>query len=215
MRPARTTDLSRFTHGAVYHALFDRPLAEARRVVVDLVPDHSMVLDIACGTGELCFELAAHKACRVVGIDLSRRMVEFAQKRNRFENVRFMHGDATDLADFESCVFDYATVLFLMHEIPRHKQVEVIKQALCVAPKVVVVDSTAPLPRNLHGVALRIVEASGGREHYRPFADYLAAGGIGNILADPGVKASVAQRSLFWHGCRELVVLDREPKTSA
>ncbi|MBU1919800.1 hypothetical protein KKG66_03070, partial [bacterium] len=68
------SDTSRFSHGAVYHALFDRPLAEARRRVVDLIPTGSTVIDIASGTGELCFDLAALKDCRVVGIDLSLRM---------------------------------------------------------------------------------------------------------------------------------------------
>jgi len=206
---------SRFTHGAVYHALFDRPLAEARRLVVDLVPGGSTVLDIASGTGELCFELAARKNCRVVGVDLSRRMIEFAQKRNRFDTVRFVLGDGTDLAGLELGAFDYSTVLFLLHELPREKQVEVLNGALRIARKVIVVDSQVPLPMKLHGIALRVVEASGGPEHYRPFADYLTAGGIRGILTDSRVVASVAQRSVFWHGCREMVVLDGQAKSQA
>jgi SAM-dependent methyltransferase len=207
---AITEDASRFTHGAVYHALFDRPLAEARKQVVDLVSRESTVLDIACGTGEFCFELGAQKNCRVVGIDLSRRMIQFAQKRNRQNIVRFVHGDGTDLASFEPGMFDYATILFLLHEVPRQKQIAVLNEALRVAKKVVVVDSLVPLPKNLHGIALRVVEALGGPEHYRSFADYLVAGGIGGILADSHVEASVAQRSVFWHGCRQMVVLERQ-----
>jgi SAM-dependent methyltransferase len=207
-RRIKTADKSRFTHGKIYHWLYDRPLSQARRVVIDLVPEGSSVLDIASGTGELCFELAARKHCRVVGIDLSSRMIKFAQERNRYDSVRFVHGDATDLADFEPCTFDCATILLTMHELPRQKQVAVLKEALRVAHRVVVVDSLTPLPRNLHGIALRLVEASGGAEHYRPFADYLATGGIPGILADCGLSASVALRSTFWHGCREVLVLD-------
>ena len=60
----------------------------------------------------------------------------------------------------------------------------------------------------------RVVEASGGPSHYRPFADYLAAGGIGGILEDPRVRASVAERWVFWHGCREMVALERHAKTT-
>ncbi|MFH1572546.1 MAG: class I SAM-dependent methyltransferase, partial [Acidobacteriota bacterium] len=206
-------DTSRLMHGTIYHALYDRPLAEARGLVIDLIPEGSSVLDIACGTGELCFELAACKNCRVVGVDLSRRMIDFAQRRNRCDNVRFAHRDGTDLTGLEPGVFDYATVLFLLHELPREKQVEILNEALRVAGQVVVIDSKAPLPWNLHGIALRVVEASGGLQHYRPFADYLAAGGIGGILTDPRIGASVAHRSIFWHGCREMVVL--ESKTVA
>jgi SAM-dependent methyltransferase len=204
-----TENKSRFTHGIIYHMLYDRPLSEARRVVIKLISEGSFVLDIASGTGELCFGLAAKKQCRVVGIDLSRRMIEFAKKRNRYDNVRFVHGDASSLTDFEPSTFDYATILFTMHELPRQKQIAVLKEALRVALSVIVVDSQVPLPRNLHGIALRLVEASGGPDHYRPFARYLAAGGISGILADSGVKASIAQRSIFWHGCREIVVLER------
>lgn len=206
---------SRFTHGAVYHALYDRPLAEARRAVVDAVPALSSVLDIACGTGELCFELAIRKDCQVVGVDLSPRMIEFARKRNRYATVRFEFGDGTDLAHLGPDSFDIATILFLLHEIPREKQVLVLNEALRLALRAIVVDSQVPLPKNLYGLALRIVEASGGPRHYRPFADYIAAGGVGGILADPRVRASVEGRSVFWHGCREMAVLDRQAKTAS
>lgn len=205
---------SRFSHGAVYHALYDRPLAEARRAVVDAVPATSRIVDIACGTGQLCFELATRKDCQVVGVDLSPRMIEFARKRNRYANVRFEIGDGADLAHFEPDFFDFATILFLLHEIPRDTQVAVLNESLRLARRVVVVDSQVPLPKNLHGLALRIVEASGGPGHYRPFADYLAAGGIGGILTDSRVRAMVAERSVFWHGCRQIVVLDRHLKTT-
>ena len=208
--PQVTPDKSRFMHGAVYHALFDRPLEEARKVVVNWVPEGCSVLDDACGTGELCFELAIAKNCRVVGIDLSRRMIEFARKRNSGGKVRFEHADGTDLAVFPPDAFDFSTVLFLLHEVPRENQITVLNEALRVAQKVVIVDSQVPLPRNPHGIAVRIVEALGGPRHYRPFADYLAGGGIGGILADSRVRASVAKRFTFWHGCREIVLLDRK-----
>ena len=107
-----TPDKSRFLHGVLYHALFDRPLAETRKLVAGLVPEGSSVLDIACGTGELCFELAMRKNCRVVGVDLSRRMIEYAQKRNQFDTVHFVHGDGTGLADFEANTLDFATISF-------------------------------------------------------------------------------------------------------
>ena len=72
-------DESKFVHGRIYHRLFDPPLTECRRVVVDLVAEGSSVLDIACGTGELCFSLCEEKHCRVAGIDLSRRQLDFRE----------------------------------------------------------------------------------------------------------------------------------------
>lgn len=213
LKSKRTSEgKSRFTHGALYHALYDRPLAVARKTVIDSVPAGSAILDIACGTGELCFELAERKECHPVGIDRSPRMIAFARRRNRHAKVRFEQGDGTDLARFQAQAFDIATILFLLHEIPRAEQVLVLNEALRVARSVIVVDSQVPLPWNLHGVALRVVEASGGPEHYRPFAAYLGGEGIRGILADPRVRASVRTRTLFWHGCREMVVLER-PRT--
>jgi SAM-dependent methyltransferase len=202
----------RFSHGAVYHALYDRPLAEARRAVIDAVPVSSRILDIACGTGQLCFELAARKGCMVLGVDLSPRMIAFARKRNRYEGVRFEIGDGSDLADMGSDSFDLATILFLMHEVPGDSQVAVLSEALRLARRVILVDSIVPLPKNLHGLALRAVEAFGGRDHYRSFTDYLAAGGLEGILADPRVPTMTAERTVFWHRCRQMVVLDR-PET--
>jgi SAM-dependent methyltransferase len=202
-----TQDTSRFTHGWFYHAFFDAPLADARKVVVDLVPEGSSVLDMACGTGELCAALRAAKACRVLGVDLSQRMVRFARGRNRFDDVTFVHGDATDLSGIETGAYDYATVLFLIHELPAEQRSRTLTEALRVARRVIVVDSHVPLPRNAHAAALHVVESIGGREHYGSFADYLAAGGIRGVLRGLEEDVAVLHSSTFWHGCRDVVVL--------
>lgn len=205
---ARIEANDRFMHGAIYHLLWDRPLTSARKRVIDLVPGGSSVIDIACGTGELCFELASQKNCHVLGIDLSSRMVKFARKRNRYGAVRFESCDAANLSRFETSSFDIALILFLLHEVPRPVQIGAVKEASRVARKTVIVDSLAPFPMNIHGIALRIVEAIGGPRHYRSFADYLEAGGISGILEDSSIKAKIAHRSVFWYGCREMVVLE-------
>jgi len=198
-------------HGSVYHALYDRPLASARRVIVDMVPEESAVLDVACGTGELCFELAERKGCRVLGIDRSPRMIEFAERRNANRNVRFMVGDATDLSGVEPGAFDYATVMFLLHEIPLEDQIQALTEALRMAKRVIAADSKVPLPWNFHGIALRLAEATAGPAHFRAFLNYVAGGGIGTVLADRRLGDAVIERSIFWHDCRELVVLEGDP----
>ena len=195
-------------HGSVYHALYDRPLASARRVVVEMIPEGSTVVDIACGTGELCFELAERKGCLVLGIDRSPRMIGFAEKRNSNKNVHFMLGDATDLSGFRPGDFDYATLMFLLHEIPLQDRIQALTEALRVAKKVIAADSQVPLPWNFHGIALRLAEATAGPAHFRAFLDYLAAGGIETVLADRRLRSAVTKRSVFWHDCREMVVLE-------
>jgi SAM-dependent methyltransferase len=209
LQSGTTRDISKWTHGWFYHAFYDRPLEEARRVVMDLVPEGASVLDIACGTGELCCGLRAAKGCRVVGVELSHRMLRFARAHSRFDDIVFMHGDATDLSGISSREYDYATVLFLIHELPAEQRLRVLEEALRVARRVVVVDSHVPLPRNAHAAALHVVESIGGREHYGSFANYLAAGGIMGVLPGLQTQTSTLHRSTFWHGCRDAVVLAR------
>jgi ubiquinone/menaquinone biosynthesis C-methylase UbiE len=98
-------DKSLWFYGWVFHKFFDPQLVEGRLVSIDLIPEGSSVLDIACGTGQLCFALRAEKHCRVVGLDLSLRMLRFAEKSNRFDDVSFVHQDATHLVDFGARTF--------------------------------------------------------------------------------------------------------------
>jgi len=198
----------RFYHGGFYHAFIDRYQREARDLVVSLVPRGSSVLDIACGTGELCFELAARKQCRVVGVDLSRKMIEFARSRNRYEPVEFLEGDATHLGSLGQGAFDFASMLFLLHELPRRERPRALDGAQRVARRVVVIDARARLPLNLFSMAWRAVEISSGLADYRLFTDFIEAGGIDAVLAGSALDPAVVQRSVFWHGCREMVMLE-------
>jgi SAM-dependent methyltransferase len=214
LESATSHDTSRWSHGWVYHTFFDRPLEEARRVVADLVPEGARVLDIACGTGKLCCLLRAAKGCRVVGVELSDRMLRFARAHSQHEDVAFVRGDATDLRETRSSEYDYATMLFLIHELPPEQRVRALEEALRVARRVVVVDSHVPLPRNAHAAALHVVEWMGGREHHASFADYLAAGGIMGAVARLQTQPAVLHRSAFWHGCRDAVVLSRHDESA-
>lgn len=201
-------DKSLFFYGGLFHWLFDRPLAEGRQVVTDLIPEGSSVLDIGSGTGLLCGALAA-KNCRVIGLDLSLRMLRYAQKHNRYNDVRFVHGDATDLSDFPDHSFEYATLLFVLHELPRQTQVRVLREAVRVASTLVMVDAKVPLPKNAGARGIRLVESTFGRDHYPNFKAFLAGGGIMGALEAAALPATVSHRSVFWRDCREVVVASR------
>jgi ubiquinone/menaquinone biosynthesis C-methylase UbiE len=202
-----TEDKSLFYYGWFYHKLFDRELTAAREIAVDLVLEGSSVLDIACGTGQLCFALKARKNCRVVGIDLSLRQLRFAEKSNSNGEVTFLHMDATNLVGIDDHSFDYAAVLFLMHELTREQQARVLTEASRVADKIVIIDSVVPLPKNLGGRLIRFVEATFGRDHNRNFKDFLANNGIHGILEYVGLPMTEMNRSVFWRDCREAVLI--------
>jgi ubiquinone/menaquinone biosynthesis C-methylase UbiE len=200
---------SQFYYGWIYHKLLDPPLEEARQVAVNLVAEGSSVLDIGCGTGQLCFALREQKQCAVVGLDLSIRMIDFARKSNPFQDVTFIHGDANDLGFFGDRSFHYATMLMLMHELPRSQQTRVLKEALRVANRGIIIDSVAPLPKNVGGIGIRLVERTFGHDHNQHFRNFLATSGIRGIWEAMGVPIDVVHRSVFWRNCREVVMVTR------
>jgi SAM-dependent methyltransferase len=206
----KSQDTSKWSHGWFYHTFYDRPLEEARRVVIDLVPHGASVLDIGCGTGELCCGLRANKTHRVAGVELSRRMLRYARAHSKYDDIIYEYGDATNLSTISTGEYDYATVLFLLHEIPHEQRLKVLDESLRVARHVIVVDSHVPLPRNAHSAALHIVELMGGREHHNSFKDYLAMGGIEVLLPQLMPPVLSLRRLTFWHGCRDAVVLSRD-----
>jgi len=83
--------------GAYYHK-------ELEKYLRFLVPPHSSVLEIGCGTGEL---LAALNPKRGLGIDISPKMVETARKN--CPNLQFEVGDLEDLQIKEK--FDYVVLV--------------------------------------------------------------------------------------------------------
>ncbi len=202
-------DKSQFYYGWIYHKLLDPPLEESRQVAVNLVEEGSSILDIGCGTGQLCFALREKKKCTVVGLDLSMRMINFARNSNPFQDVTFIHGDATELGAFSDQSFQYATMLMLMHELPMPERGRVVKEALRVAKRGIIIDSVAPLPKNAGGIGIRIVERTFGRDHNEHFKDFLATGGIKGIWEKMGVPLNVEHRSVFWRSCREVVMVTR------
>jgi ubiquinone/menaquinone biosynthesis C-methylase UbiE len=198
-------DKSLFFYGSIYNRLLDPQLAECRQKTVDLIPEEASVLDIACGTGQLCFELKKYKRCQVIGTDLSLSMLEFARKSNPFKDITFVHEDATNLSSFKDNSFDYATMLMVMHELPRPQQIGILKEALRVAKRGIIVDSVVPLPKNLEGIGIRIVEATFGHEHNPNFKTFLSTGGIHGILQESGLQFKLEHSSVFCQNCREIV----------
>jgi ubiquinone/menaquinone biosynthesis C-methylase UbiE len=118
-------DKSLFHYGAIYHMLLDPLIAPARHVIVEYIPPSSKVLDIGCGTGQLCFELSQQKQCQVMGIDLSRRMLDFAEKRNGYAGVEFRHMDASHMPDIDGDSFDYVVISHIIHELYRQAHTDV------------------------------------------------------------------------------------------
>jgi demethylmenaquinone methyltransferase/2-methoxy-6-polyprenyl-1,4-benzoquinol methylase len=76
--------------------------------------DGRSLLDVATGTGDIAFECAARGA-RVVGVDLTRRMIELAKGKGR--TARFLVGDMLALP-FASETFDVVTTGYGLRNAP-------------------------------------------------------------------------------------------------
>lgn len=72
-----------------------------------LVPDvaNSTVLDLGCGYGEHCHWCISRGAARVVGVDLSKRMLETARERFDDSRIEYVHS-AIEEAELPSAAFD-------------------------------------------------------------------------------------------------------------
>ena len=74
-------------------------------------------LDLACGTGDIAFALAARGA-RVVGLDLTLRMIELARnKARRDSRTSFLVGDMMALP-FADASFDVVTTGYGIRNVP-------------------------------------------------------------------------------------------------
>jgi len=81
--------------------------------ILDAAPETGIAVDIGCGAGGTAIALAAARpALNVLGIDLSRNLVETARGRGAaYPNLRFEVGDASELGDVT------ADLLFSRHGV--------------------------------------------------------------------------------------------------
>ena len=182
---------SRIYDGSLYALLLDPWLTPLHRIVAGYIPADSNVLDVGCGTGNLSV-IMAEKAARVVGIELSPAMADYARRRVASEqrsNVTIETADAAMfLADRPTGSFDVATMVLALHEMPADARKPLLREAARVARRLIVVDFRIPLPRNWAGFRNRMAEIAAGAEHYRAFRDFDRRGGTSHIAASAGLR---------------------------
>ncbi len=68
-----------------------------------LLPDLTgkKVLDLGCGFGEHCMRFVEEGADKVVGIDISEKMLEIAKAENSHEKITYMHMAMEDIGELE------------------------------------------------------------------------------------------------------------------
>ncbi len=129
-------------------------------VVFDMLPDDLAglrILEIGCGAGLLCLELA-QQAKEVVGIDISHFVLDFANRVKdtvHATNVTFQHGDAENLA-FQDGAFD----LVICSEVLEHllSPRKVLTEMRRVTKKDGVIILTTPCAISLSALCMKVLQ---------------------------------------------------------
>ena len=90
---------------------------------LDIMVGYS-ILDVACGTGDVGFEILKKHSVFITGIDLSPKMVELAQKKSlqkKIDYISFIEGDAENLP-FESNSIDCLTISYGFRNISNYEK---------------------------------------------------------------------------------------------
>jgi ubiquinone/menaquinone biosynthesis methyltransferase len=92
-----------------------------KRRLIDALPPltHPKCLDLACGTGDICFLLAEKfEDASIQGLDLTQEMLRFADMRNLFgARINFRKGDMGDLPQDDESI-DLVTGSYALRNAP-------------------------------------------------------------------------------------------------
>jgi ubiquinone/menaquinone biosynthesis C-methylase UbiE len=123
-----------FSRWAPIYDGFELLLSDIRKKVVQQIkPTHKSVLDVATGTGSLAIDLS-DTAEKVVGIDLSAKMLEVAEKKNNKNNLTFLQMDASKMV-FDDEEFDIVTISLGLHDMPLEIRTLVLEEVKRVLKK--------------------------------------------------------------------------------
>ena len=129
------------------------------------------------------------KGAIATGVDQNPSIIELAEKnreRQGFDDGTFRLASATELP-FPDGYFDCASISLGLHEIERGERYRAVSEMKRVVKKegvLMFIAFQVPLPKNSVSYLIRAVEFLAGRDNYRCFRDYLAQGGLDQILKE-------------------------------
>jgi SAM-dependent methyltransferase len=195
--------------GLLYSWFFDSVEGGRRKLILDLIPEDSNVLDVCCGTGRLALEIA-EKCRHVTAVDISPRMLAFAQKqkdRRGIRNVDFVYGDSTRLGKYLDQHYDVAVISLSLHEMGPDERHATVCAMSSVADRLIVADHTAPQPASIPGFFITQMERLiAGRLNWERYREFVASGGILGALRRCGLSPDEQRRDGM--GIRHVVAVD-------
>jgi len=173
-----------------YSTLVDPILKDVRTCVAGLsgIKAGDRMLDVGCGTGDQVFHYE-QKGAIATGVDQNPNMIELAErnkKRRGFKHSTFRIASATEMPFPDGC-FDCASISLALHEMERDERNKAVSEMKRVVKKkgtLIFIDFHVPLPKNSIGYFIKGVEFIAGRDNHRCFRDYLAKGGLNQLLKE-------------------------------
>ena len=98
--------------------------------LISLLPDleGKRVLDLGCGMGEHCVDYVNRGASRVVGVDISKKMLEVARKENSDPKITYLNIPMEDIGSIDER-FDVVISSLAIHYIEDFKGVKVCRMS--------------------------------------------------------------------------------------
>jgi demethylmenaquinone methyltransferase/2-methoxy-6-polyprenyl-1,4-benzoquinol methylase len=116
-----------------------------KETLADVLSDpKAIVLDVACGTGDLSIELKQDAAARIIGSDFCRPMLEVA-KEKAGDVIALVEGDAMSLP-FADRSFDALTIAFGLRNLPNFEDgLAELHRVLKPGGRIVVLEFSSPV----------------------------------------------------------------------
>lgn len=126
-----------------------------RQKLADVLADpNAIVLDVACGTGDLSIDLKSGANARVVGSDFCRPMLAIAKEKTGQAKlaIPYVEGDALSLP-FEDLKFDAVTIAFGLRNLASFEDgLKELFRVLKPGGKLVVLEFSTPAVPGLRGL---------------------------------------------------------------
>lgn len=140
---------------------------KTRLVALAAPGSHTHALDLACGTGDIAFELA-RRGAPVVALDITHRMLQLAQARAALTGaapgagtVRFVTGDMMALP-FPDASFDLVTTGYGIRNVPRiEPAIAEIRRVLRPGGRLLSLDFDRPANPFIRGLYLGYLTVAG------------------------------------------------------
>jgi len=117
------------------------------KLETELSDKNALILDVACGTGDLSIELQQHGQAQVIGTDFCRPMLAVADSKNTKNNlsIPYIEGDGMNLS-FVDESFDAVTIAFGLRNFSNWLDgLKELRRVLKIGGKLVILEFSTPI----------------------------------------------------------------------